>query len=194
MAAKPRILAFAGSARKDSLNKKLVRNAAAAATRAGADVTLVDLRDFPLPVYDGDLEEASGLPEHAKRLKKLFLEHDALLISSPEYNSSIPGPLKNVLDWVSREETDDEKPLACYRGKLCTLVSASPGALGGLRALVALRMMLGNIGVTVLPDQLAVGKAHEAFTDDGVLKDAKQLATLERVVGALVTDTAKLRG
>ena len=122
----PRILAFAGSLRQGSYNKKLVKVAVEGARAAGAEVTLVDLREFPMPVYDADLETASGLPEHAKRLKKLFLEHDGLMISTPEYNSSIPGTLKNALDWVSRSE-QGEPPLAAYAGKVGIFMSASPG-------------------------------------------------------------------
>src|SRR5262249_29719722 len=98
----PRILAFAGSTRRDSFNKKLAGIAADGARAAGAEVTFIDLRDYPLPLYDGDLEAEKGLPEQAQRLKKLFLDHDGLLISSPEYNSSISGVLKNTIDWVSR--------------------------------------------------------------------------------------------
>ncbi len=177
----PKILAFAGSTRTASYNKQLVKFAADAARAAGAEVTLIDLRDYPMPLYDGDLEEQQGLPENAKKLKALFREHDAFLISSPEYNSSITAVLKNTIDWVSRQETDDEPALVAYRGKTAALVSASPGALGGLRGLVHVRAILGNIGVTVLPDQVAVSKAYEAFDDKGGLKDertAKQVTSL----------------
>lgn len=190
--AAPKVLAFAGSTRTDSFNKKLIRIGADGLRAAGAETTLVDLRDFPMPLYDGDLEAASGLPEHAKRLKKLFLEHDALMISSPEYNSSIPGVLKNALDWVSRSEPG-ESPLAAYAGKVAALMSASPGALGGSRSLVVLRMMLGNIKVLVLPDQVSVSKANEAFNPDGSLKDAKQLASVQKLGKTLTETVGKLR-
>jgi len=188
-----KILAFAGSARADSMNKKLVAVAAAAARAAGGEVTLVDLRDFPMPLYDGDLEAASGLPEHAKRMKALFLAHDELLISCPEYNSSITPLLKNTIDWVSRP-APGEAPLACFDGKVAALVAASPGALGGLRGLVHVRSILGNIGVIVLPSQVAVGKAYEAFGADGKLKDGKQQASVEREAAQLVATVGKLRG
>jgi chromate reductase, NAD(P)H dehydrogenase (quinone) len=174
----PRILAFAGSLRKDSYNKKLVKIAADAARRAGAEVTLIDLKDYPLPIYDGDLEAASGVPENGQKLKKLFLEHDGLLISAAEYNSSITAVLKNTIDWVSRP-VPGEAPLGCFIGKAAALMSASPGALGGLRGLVHVRSILGNINVIVLPDQIAVSKAHEAMNADGTLKDAKQQASVE---------------
>ena len=188
-----RILAFAGSARAGSFNKKLVAVAADAARAAGGDATLVDLRDFPMPLYDGDVESAQGLPEHAKRLKALFLAHDGLLMSCPEYNSSITPLLKNAIDWVSRP-APDEKALACFDGKVAALLAASPGALGGLRGLVHVRAILGNIGVLVLPTQVAVAKSHEAFDADGKLKDAKQHASVERLAGQLVQAIAKLRG
>jgi chromate reductase, NAD(P)H dehydrogenase (quinone) len=187
----PKILAFAGSTRTESWNKKLIRIAAAGATAAGAQVTLIDLRDFPLPLYDGDLEANEGLPENAKKLKALFLENRGLLISSPEYNSSLPGVLKNAIDWVSRS-APGEAPLACYAGKVAGLVSASPGALGGLRSLVHLRSILGNIKVLVIPEQVSVMKAHEAFQPDGALKDEKQKGQVENVAKVLATTVAKL--
>lgn len=188
----PRILAFAGSLRKESYNKKLVKIAAAAAQRAGAEVTCLDLRDYPLPVYDGDLEVASGLPENAQKLKKVFLEHDGLLLSCPEYNSSITAVLKNTIDWVSRP-APGEANLACFTGKAATLMGASPGALGGLRGLVHVRAIFGNIGVIVLPEQLAVSKAHEVFDADGTLKDAKQQAGIEALGAGLAAFLRKVR-
>jgi chromate reductase, NAD(P)H dehydrogenase (quinone) len=191
--AAPRILAFAGSTRTESFNKKLVKIAVEGARASGGDVTLVDLRDFPMPLYDGDLEAASGLPEHAKRLKKLFLEHDGLMISTPEYNSSIPGVLKNAIDWVSRSEPG-ESPLAAYAGKVAILMSASPGGLGGVRSLNVVRMMLSNIKVTVLPDSVSVSKAGEAFNPDGTLKDAKQAAAAQKLGKTLTEMLAKLKG
>lgn len=183
----PRILAFAGSTRTDSWNKKLIRVALEGARAAGAEVTHLDLRDFPMPLFDGDLEASSGIPEHGRRLKRLFLDHQGLMISSPEYNSSITGVLKNSLDWVSRSEPG-EPALAAYTGKVAALMSASPGSLGGLRSLAVLRSMLGNIKVLVLPDQVAVSKAHEAFNPDGSLKDAKQAATIQ-ALGKTLTQT-----
>ncbi len=136
---KPKILAFAGSTRSASFNKRLARIAAEGARKAGADVTFIDLRDYPMPLYDGDLEDKEGLPANAKKLKEIFLAHKGLLIASPEYNSSMPGVLKNTIDWVSRVSDPKEVPLACFDGKVATLMSASPGALGGLRGLVHLR-------------------------------------------------------
>src|SRR5512146_1538648 len=133
-----KILAFAGALRRGSYNKKLIRVAAEGARKAGAEVTLIDLKDFVLPIYDGDLENSAGLPADGRRLKDLFLAHDALLISAPEYNSSISAVLKNTIDWISRP-VPGEAPLNCFEGKVAALLSASPGALGGLRGLVTVR-------------------------------------------------------
>lgn len=191
--ATPKILAFAGSTRTGSFNKKLVRIAAEHARAAGGDVTLIDLRDFAMPLYDGDLEEASGLPENAKKLKSLMREHDGFLISAPEYNSSITGVLKNTIDWASRTETDDEPDLVCFRGKTAALMSASPGALGGLRGLVHVRAILGNIGVFVVPNQISIPVAHEAFDENGRLKDSKKNQQLQTIASTLVQMTAKLK-
>lgn len=170
----PKILAFAGSTRTGSYNKQLVRVAAEAAREAGAEVTVIDLRDLALPLFDEDLEAAQGLPEHAKDLKAMMKAADGFLIASPEYNSSVTAVLKNAIDWASRAESDDEPPLSSFRGKAAALISASPGALGGLRGLVHLRAILGNIGVLVLPDQFALGAAYDAFDDNGQLKDEKK--------------------
>lgn len=183
----PKILAFAGSTRTGSFNKKLIRVAADDARAAGAEVTLIDLRDFPMPLFDGDLEDKEGLPENARKLKELFRAHDGFLIASPEYNSSITAVLKNTLDWVSRTETDDEPALVAYRGKVVALLATSPGALGGLRGLVHLRAILGNIGVIVLPGQVAVPKAHEAFDDKGALKEERTAKQVKSVAESLVT-------
>ncbi len=193
MASNASILAFAGSTRTESWNKKLVRVAAEAARAAGGEVTLLDFRDVPLPLYDGDLEAKEGLPQNAKKLKEMFLAHRGLLIASPEYNSSITGVLKNAIDWVSRPAAG-EAPLACFADKVAGLLSASPGALGGLRGLVHLRAILGNIKVLVLPDQVAVPKAPEAFGPDGKLKDPKLAQQVEGVGRKLAQFVLKLYG
>lgn len=187
----PRILAFAGSVRRQSFNRRLVSLAAELVKGAGGQVTLIDLKDYPLPLFDQDLEQEQGHPENMKKLKQLFLDHDGLLIASPEYNSSITPLLKNTIDWVSRQ-AEGEPPLSAYRGKVAALVSASPGALGGLRGLVHLRSILGNIGVIVLPGQLAIPRAHEAFNEEGTLKDAKMQTQLEGIAKALTSTVGKL--
>lgn len=186
-----KVLAFAGSTRKESFNKRLVKIAAESVSKAGADVTIVDLRDYPMPLYDGDLEEKEGLPESAVKFKKLLKAHNGLLISSPEYNSSITGVLKNTIDWASRA-SGDEKPLACFVGKVAALMSASPGSLGGLRGLVHIRSILNNINVLVLPEQVALAKAHEAFNSDETLKDERRQASIDRLAKNLVQVLNKL--
>jgi len=193
MAYTPKILAFAGSTRKDSFNKKLVKIAADAAKAAGVEVTFLDLKDFPMPFYDGDLETEQGIPESAKKFKSILIAHDGFLISAPEYNSSISGVLKNAIDWASRP-LPGEAPLACFSGKVVTLMSASPGALGGLRGLVTVRSLLSNLNVIVLPTQVAVPKAHEAFDAEGKLKDAKQQASIETLGRDLAGFLAKIKG
>ena len=189
----PKITAFAGSTRTASFNKKLLARAAEAARAAGAEVTVVDLRDLALPLFDEDLEAAGGLPEGAKKFKALLRASDGFLIASPEYNSSITGALKNAIDWASRAESDDEPPLAAFRGKAAALFAASPGALGGLRGLVHLRAILGNIGVLVLPDQVAIPTAHEAFDDAGKLKDERKAKQVAALAQSLVGTARKLK-
>jgi NAD(P)H-dependent FMN reductase len=185
----PGILAFAGSTRKDSFNKKLVQIAAQGAREGGAEVTVIDLKDFPLPLFDEDLEASDGPPPNAVALKKLFIAHQGLLIASPEYNSSVTAVLKNTLDWISRPAPGEAR-LAAFQGKVATLLSASPGALGGLRGLVHLRAVLGNVGVIVLPDQISVSKAYEAFDAGGSLKDSKQQTSVQSL-GRTLTETVR---
>ncbi len=187
----PRILAFAGSARKDSFNKRVVQIAANGARTAGADVTYLDFRDLPLPLYDQDLEAKQGIPENALKLKDLMKSHQGLLIASPEYNSSVTPLLKNAIDWASRP-VEGEPPLAAFADKVAGIMSASPGGLGGLRGLVHLRSILSNIRVLVLPEQVAVMKAHEAFNPNGTLKDPQQQQTVEQIGAKLAMVVAKL--
>lgn len=187
----PRILAFSGSLRADSLNHKLVAVAAEGARAAGAEVTLIRLKDYPLPVFDEDLEKAEGLPANARKLKDLFLSQHGLLIACPEYNSTISAALKNVIDWVSRpaklSNGQAEPPLGCFTDKIAGIMAASPGALGGIRMLPELRRILANINVHVVHNQFALMKAHEAFSGDGMLKDEKQ-AAMAKGVGAAVAN------
>ena len=178
MSDQPRVLAFAGSARTDSFNVKLVNIAAEGAKEAEAEVTVLNLKDFPMPLFNQDLEAAEGPPEQATRLKGIMLAHEGLLIASPEYNSSISPLLKNTIDWVSRP-ADGEPMLAVYRDKVAAVMSASPGGLGGLRGLVHLRSILSNMGVLVIPDQVAVTQADSAFDDHGNLLDAKRQTSVQ---------------
>lgn len=182
-----KILAFSGSLRAESFNQKLVKIAAEGAREAGAQVTVISLKDFPMPLYDQDLEDASGKPEKAKELKKLFLEHDALLISSPEYNGMISAAMKNALDWVSRADSADEPILSAFLGKTAAILSASPGGYGGARSLGFLRPFLENIKVTVIEDQYSLPNAHEAFDQSGGLVDPEISAKVKAIGAALAS-------
>jgi chromate reductase, NAD(P)H dehydrogenase (quinone) len=188
-----KILAFAGSAREASFNKALVKIAAEGAKAAGAEVTYVDLRDLPMPLFDQDLEAKEGLSENVLKFKELMMAHRGFLIASPEYNGSITPLLKNAIDWASRP-LPEEQPfaLSCFRDKVAVLMSASPGGLGGLRGLTHVRTILSGIGVLVLPDQQAIPNAYQAFDTDGKLKDPKQQETVEQLGSKLAMLVAKL--
>jgi NAD(P)H-dependent FMN reductase len=151
-----------------------VKIAAQGAEKAGAIVTVIDLLDFPMPLFSEDIESETGIPEAARNLKKLMIASQGFLIASPEYNSAFSPVLKNAIDWVSRVEKEDEPPLQAFKGKFAALMAASPGPLGGIRGLVMVRMLLANIGVTVLPDQQTIRNAYKAFNDEGSLIDDKK--------------------
>jgi len=188
-----KIIFLAGSARKQSINKKLARLAANMAKEAGAEITFIDLNDYELPLYNGDLEAEYGLPENAKKLKQIFIEHDGFFIASPEYNSSYSALLKNTIDWLSRAHKDNEAPLSAYKGKVAAIAATSPGALGGLRGLVSLRMLLGNIGVTVVPTQVAIASGFKAFDSDGNLINEAQTGMLKATVDELLRTADRLK-
>lgn len=184
-----KLLFLVGSSRKNSINKKLAKAAYDMAIEQGATATYIDLRDYPMPLYDGDLEDASGLPEKAIELKQLFIEHDGIFIASPEYNSAYSPLLKNTLDWISRPHQENEAPLSAYRNKVAAIAAASPGGLGGIRGLVPLRMMLGNISVLVLPEQLAISNATQAFDENGNLTHEGFKKNLSAIVAKLILVT-----
>lgn len=191
-----KILVFAGSARRDSLNKKLARAAAEAARAAGGEVTFVDLDDYPMPVYHGDLEATEGMPENARKLREIFIAHDALLISSPENNQSVTSLLKNTIDWLSRSIGDGKganSGLAPFRNKVAGLLAASPGPFGGVRHLPHLRQSLAGLGVTVLGTQVALMRANQAFDEAGALKDEQAAKSVEGLAKALVEMAGKLK-
>jgi NAD(P)H-dependent FMN reductase len=187
----PKILAFSGSIRRDSWNRKLIQAAVDAARAAGGDVTLIDLSDYPLPLMNEDLEARDGLPDNAQRLKALFKAHDALLIASPEYNSSMPPLLKNTLDWVSRE-WQGESGLVPYQNKVAAILAASPGTFGGMRMLPHLRQVLNTLGVLVLPGQFSLAHADRAFEDVDGMPVLKSPARLHALVLELVNTTERL--
>lgn len=173
----PKFLVFAGSTRKDSYNKKLAKIVEKTLKEQHAEVTYLDLHDIPMPLYDGDLEVEKGIPENGMKFRELLKSHQAFLICSPEYNSSISGVLKNAIDWASRP-LKDEPSLVCFKGKVVSLMSASPGKLGGIRGLVTVRSILGNIGSIVLPDQLCIPFADKAFNAENNLIDDAQIKLL----------------
>lgn len=190
---KPKILAFSGSLRRDSFNQKLVKNAANDATEAGAEVTVIALRDYPLPLYDQDEFDQGGFPETVLQLKQLFKSSQGFLIASPEYNGSFSGVLKNAIDWLSRAEPgEDPLALSCFRGKCAALMSTSPGPLGGLRGLEPVRSVLTNVGMLVLPQSRAIPSAFQAFDTQGNLVDEANQTAIAQLAQALVTLTRKL--
>jgi NAD(P)H-dependent FMN reductase len=190
-----RILAFAGSIRRDSLNQMLARAAAEMATAAGADATFVDLRGYPMPLYDGDLEAKDGPPATALDLARQLQAADGLLIACPEYNSSITPLLKNTIDWVSRTGVGDAggPGLDAFKGKVIGLLAASPGGFGGLRGLVTVRSIFGNIGAFVVPTQVALPKALGVFAADGSFTDARTADKVRGVVAEVVVAAERLR-
>ncbi len=193
LATKPKILVFAGSAREDSLNKKLARVAARCVEEAGGEATFVDLRDFPIPLYDGDLEAREGMPPFALKLRDLFLTHQGLLIASPENNGSVTALLKNTIDWLSREY-QGRSGLEPYRGKVAAIMGASPGGFGTISGLSHLRPILTKLTVLVIPEQVLLSRAHEAFNPDGTFVDERNLKAVTAVARRLVETTARMNG
>jgi NAD(P)H-dependent FMN reductase len=190
-----RVLVFAGSARRESLNKKLARVAADAVRAAGAEATFLDLDDYPIPLYHGDLEEREGMPQNARRLREIFIAHDALLIASPENNQSITSLLKNVIDWLSRGIGDgkgDNSGLAPYRDKVAGIMNATPGPYGGVRHLYHLRQVLSGLQVMVVPHQVQLARADQAFDAAGKLTDAGAARQLDNLARSLVAIAGKL--
>jgi chromate reductase, NAD(P)H dehydrogenase (quinone) len=171
-----RVLAFAASLRTGSYNKKLIAAVASMMRDADAEVDLADFREFDMPLYDGDLQAASGLPPGALALQRRIEAAGALVIASPEYNYSIAGILKNAIDWVSRA-----RPMP-WRGRSTYLVSASPGPIGGIRGLWQTRIPLEGCGALVFPDMFALAHADRAFTEDGQLADAEVAERLRKQV------------
>ncbi len=186
----PKILALAGSYRENSYNKRVLHLAAEGARNAGADVTVIDLRDFPLPVYDADMQEGGAFDENALRLQDVMSEADGFLIASPEYNGSIPGGFKNAIDWTSRA---NDKYQICepVRGKTAALITAAPGQFGGLRCLAHLRGVLTIMGVNVLPTEIAVTFVGQKFDADGEMTDEKTKGLLENL-GASLANVLKV--
>ncbi len=187
----PKLIAFAGSARKDSLNKKLAKAAAEMAGRLGVEVTFIDLADYPMPLYDGDLEEAQGYPDAMLKLYPLFKEADGIMVACPEYNSSVTPLLKNTIDWLSRPQ-EGEPRLGAFTGKVVGVMGTSPGALGAMRVLRHVREIFGNIGCLVIPQQVAVPNGSDVFADGGSITDEATKMRLEDMVKAMVKVTRSI--
>lgn len=194
MPKKPKILAFAGSLRERSYTKRIVRVAADGAEKAGAEVTVVDLLDYPMPIYNQDDHEQNGFDENALKLQKLLGEADGFLIASPEYNGSLPAALKNAIDWTSRK-SDAYGMIEVFKGKAAAIMTASPGAFGGIRCLAHLRGVLTIMLVNVLPSEIAVAKVGGMFDGDAsAMTDEKTREILENVGASLVDILRKTHG
>lgn len=189
--ATPRLLALAGSLRRDSFNKRLVSWAAGLAREAGAEVELLDLTELALSLFNEDDEKADGMPAGARRLKDAMNAADGFLIAAPEYNGSITGALKNAIDWASRQ-AEGEAMGASFRGKVVALLAASPGGLGGLRGLNHVRDIYAGLGCLVLGSQVAIGGAHKVLDDDGVVQDERMAGMVKGLVQQLVDVAGKL--
>jgi NAD(P)H-dependent FMN reductase len=187
----PKILVFAGSIRAGSFNARLAALAAKELALAGADVTRISLEDYPLPLYDGDLEAASGVPANALRLKQMMAAHRGVFIASPEYNASVTPLLKNTIDWISRVRERGEPPLAVFKDRAFALGGASDSAYGAVRSLMALRQVLElGCGALVIPEQVTVFRASEAFDEMDNLTEERVANALKRVLQRLI-DTAR---
>lgn len=190
-----KLLFFAGSAREGSHNKKLARLAAQIAEANGIAATFADLGDYPMPLYDRDLEIGNGVPDNARKLRALMEVHGGILVAAPEYNASITPLLKNTLDWISRVRLEGEPPLQVFKTRVFAIVSASPGRFGGVRGLLTLRQVLSvGLQALVLPDQLSVPHAADAFDEKGHLKDKAQQELLKGIVGKLARAAKVLHG
>ena len=185
-----KVLVFAGSTRKDSVNKKLAVVAADAARAAGGDVTLIDLADYPAPVYDGDFEANEGIPQTMRDLKALIASHDGMIIVTPEYNGFVPPVLVNSLDWVSRPE-GDEASCAAFAGKKVAIAAASPGGMGGVRVIPRLRDFLAELGVMTVPGFVTLPGAYKAFDDNGKLTNVATVAVLDGLVARLLASLSQ---
>jgi NAD(P)H-dependent FMN reductase len=187
-----RLLCFAGSTRAGSYNKKLARLAQHIASANGVEAVFVDLSDYPMPLYNGDLEAEEGPPQKAREFKALLGEYQGVFIASPEYNSSVTPLLKNTLDWVTRVRAKGESGLEVYRSRVFAISGASPGYYGAMRSLLQLRQILEvGIGAHVIPQQLAVPRANDAFEEDGSLKDRGHQDMLKNVVEKLAIEARR---
>jgi NAD(P)H-dependent FMN reductase len=181
-----KILVIPGSLRTGSLNAKLAAAAALEFAQAGAEVTRISLGDFPLPIYDGDLQTKSGVPKNAVNLKRMMSAHHGVLIVTPEYNSSVPPLVKNTIDWVTRVQDPHETRGQVFRERAFAIAAASENRLGGTRSLAALRLILSSCHAMVIPNQLALSFAGEAYDDMDRLKHPPDAEALRAMVKQLI--------
>jgi chromate reductase len=181
-----KILVIPGSLRSGSLNAKLAAVAAHELAQAGAEVSRISLADFPLPIYDGDLQAKSGVPKNAVNLKRMIGAHHGVLLVTPEYNSSVPPLVKNTIDWVSRVQDPHEIRGQVFRDRVFAIAAASGGRLGGSRALAALRLILSACQATVIPNQLALSFAEHAYDDMDHLKHPADIEAMQAMVRQLI--------
>ena len=181
-----KILVIPGSLRTGSLNARLAAAASHELAQAGAEVTRISLGDFPLPIYDGDLQAKSGAPKHAVNLKRMIGAHHGVLIVTPEYNSSVPALVKNTIDWVTRVQDAHETRGQVFRDRAFAIAAASESRLGGTRALAALRLILVACHATVIPSQLALSFAAEAYDDRDQLKNPADVEALRALARQLI--------
>jgi chromate reductase len=181
-----KILVIPGSLRSGSLNARLAAAAGYELAQAGPEVTRISLADFPLPIYDGDLQTKSGVPKHAINLKRMMSTHHGVLIVTPEYNSSVPALVKNTIDWVSRVQDAHETRGQVFRERPFAIAAASESRLGGTRSLAALRLILTACHATVIPNQLALSFAGEAYDDMDRLKHPADIESLDALVRQLI--------
>jgi chromate reductase len=181
-----KILVIPGSVRTGSLNARLAAAAAYEFAQAGVEVTRISLGDFPLPIYDGDLQTKSGVPKNAVNLKRMIAAHHGVLLVSPEYNSSVPPLVKNAIDWVTRVQDAQESRGQVFRERVFAIAAASESRLGGSRCLAALRQILSACQATVIPNQLALSFAGEAYDDMDRLKHPADIEALGALVRQLI--------
>ena len=180
-----KVLAFSGSTRNDSFNKKLALEAVGIVNTMGASALMIDLRDYPMPFYDGDIETKKGMPDTAKQFRNLMIESQAIIIASPEYNASVSAILKNALDWASRNESGQPSRDA-FKGKRFAIMSTSPGGGGGGRGLEHLAAIIENAGGEVVKEKVSVPDAYHAFTAEGCLKNPQVKEKLKREIQELL--------
>ncbi len=188
-----KILAFSGSIRTGSYSTRLLGAAVRELSEMECEVTRISLEDYPLPLYDGNLELEKGIPDNATKLARMFHEHDGFLIAGPEYNGSLSPLLKNTLDWVSRVSSDKSGSVSPYSSKVAAICSSSPGAVGGMRMLGHLRDVLLSVGVLVVSEQISVGAAASAFDDLDKLTNERQAKFLAATCKSLVTKATHLK-